>query len=121
MYTGAPSAFSRLFAERKVEGAGRPQKMHSLASIPPCEIFRNRAWMVRSARRSIARRGPGLVQSWAQLHKSQRGVARLRIAQPLRYVGGEMEISIATAASLAVEQDERLLRRVWWHIIPLIL
>jgi hypothetical protein len=45
----------------------------------------------------------------------------LRIAQPIRYVGGKMEISIATAASLEVEQDERLIRRVWWHIIPLIL
>ena len=66
--------------------------------------------MVRSARRSITRRGAGLVQSWAQLHKSQRGVARLRIAQPIRYVGGEMGISIATAASLEVEQDERLTR-----------
>jgi hypothetical protein len=32
-----------------------------------------------------------------------------------------MEISIATAASLEAEQDERLLRRVWWNIIPLIL
>jgi hypothetical protein len=77
--------------------------------------------MVRSAQRSIARRGPDLVQSWAQLHKSQRGVARLRIAQPMRYVGGEMEISIATAASLEVERNERLIRRAWWHIIPLIL
>jgi hypothetical protein len=36
----------------------------------------------------------------------------LRIAQPIRYVGGEMEIAIATAASLEVEQDERLIRRV---------
>jgi sugar phosphate permease len=44
----------------------------------------------------------------------------LRIAQPIRYVGGEMEISIATAASLEVEQDERLIRRAWWHIIPLV-
>jgi hypothetical protein len=68
--------------------------------------------MVSSARRSIARRGPSLAQSWAQLHKSQRGVARLRIAQPIRYVGGEMEISIATAANLEVEHDERLIRRV---------
>jgi FtsH-binding integral membrane protein len=32
-----------------------------------------------------------------------------------------MEISVATAPSLEAEQDERLLRRVWWNIIPLIL
>jgi len=32
-----------------------------------------------------------------------------------------MEISIATSASADVAQDERLIRRVWWRIMPLIL
>jgi hypothetical protein len=120
--TPAHQARFRDFSQsEKYRAPADPKKMHSLASIPPCEIFRDRAWMVGSARRSIARRAPDIVQSRAQLHQSQRGVARLRIAQPIRYVGGEMEISFATAASLEVERDERLIRRAWWHMVPLIL
>jgi MFS family permease len=32
-----------------------------------------------------------------------------------------MEISVATVASPEMAQDEQLIRRVWWHIMPLIL